>query len=136
MLPDKLEVVGLNHLDMAGYIQGLQCSEFRVQRCAGCGHIQWPPRPVCIGCLDDDLEWTPLEGSGHLYAFTISNTASVGAYKALVPYVIGIVETTEGVRLLGHVDTSAPERLKIGDELRVEFASVGETMLPYWRSPA
>lgn len=133
MLPKKIDVIGLNHLDMAGYVDGLQHCELRIQRCSANNHIQWPPRPACTECQDDNLSWVPLEGTGHLFSFTVSASSSVNEYKPLVPYVIGIIETTEGIRLLGHIDVDDRSELEVGIRLQVEFQNVGETNLPYWR---
>jgi uncharacterized protein len=133
-LPRSIEVESLNHPDMIGYAEGLQAGEIRVQQCGSCGFKQWPPRPICANCLESNLSWTQLPGEGRIFTFTISRSSSLAAYKESVPYVIAIIELAGGIRMLGHVDNEDPESLSIGDEVKVEFAEVSNTNLPYWVS--
>jgi len=97
-------------------------------RCLECGKLFLPPRPFCIACRNETVEWATLGGSGRLVAFT---TIAVGpgfmirqGYDRKNHYCSGIVELEEGVRinaLITGIDTSKPEQLKIGTALHVEF---------------
>jgi uncharacterized OB-fold protein len=133
MLPSNLELSDFDHPDFADYSEGLKAHEFRVQKCKDCGHVQWPPRCACVECLSYSLGWTPLSGRGEIFSFTISRMTSVAAYRSQLPYVIAIIETSEGIRVLGHVDTEDPESLAIGSGVEIHFAEIESGTLPFWR---
>lgn len=97
-------------------------------RCAGCGAVHLPPRPLCNRCQSPELAWVGLQGTGKLAAYTaIAVTPSFMAAQGFGrdnPYCAGIVELTEGppisARILG-VDASHPEMITIGTALRIVF---------------
>jgi len=100
-------------------------------RCVECGKVFLPPRPFCIACRKETVEWVPLQGSGRLVAFTmiaVGPTFMVEqGYDRENHYCSGIVELEEGLRvnaLITGIDTSKPEQLKIGTTLNVEFLEV------------
>ncbi|MGC9358377.1 MAG: Zn-ribbon domain-containing OB-fold protein, partial [Anaerolineae bacterium] len=72
-------------------------------RCKACGHIHVPPRPVCPGCRDAEIEWVEMSGRGKLAAFTIIYIAPTpmlaAGYSRKHPYCSGIVELEEGARI-------------------------------------
>lgn len=47
-----------------GKIMGLKCSD--------CGHIQFPPVPVCNECSSFEMEWVEMSGEGEIYSLTFS----------------------------------------------------------------
>ncbi len=102
-------------------------------RCAVCGSLSLPPRAICSNCHSVDLEWTETSGKGKLVGFTVVSIAPTfmieQGYGRDKPYVSGIVELDEGVkissRILG-VDASKPESIRIGTRLEVEFIDAGE----------
>ncbi len=102
-------------------------------RCKKCGAVFLPPRPICIKCYANDMEWTQMKGKGELVTFT---SISIGppwmveqGYDREHPYCSGVVELDEGVRIdarIEGVDASKPETIKIGMPLTVEFLHRGE----------
>ena len=79
------------------------------------------------------MEWTETTGAGKLSAFTaiaIVPTEMIEAgYGRDNPYVSGIVTLEEGpsisARITG-VDARAPENIKVGTPVTVEFLALGE----------
>jgi uncharacterized OB-fold protein len=102
-------------------------------RCSRCGGLYLPPRAICPKCHADAMEWVELCGRGKLAAFTsvyIAPTVMVSAgYGRDNPYLTGIVELEEGVkisaRILG-VDPREPTAIQVGTPLRVDFIEQGE----------
>jgi len=102
-------------------------------RCRKCGALFVPPRSICIKCYGSEMEWVEMQGKGKLAAFT---SIAIGppfmikeGYDRRHPYVSGVVELEEGVRVVARiegVDGSKPETIKIGTLLRVEFLHRGE----------
>jgi len=97
-------------------------------RCQKCGVLFVPPRSICIKCYGTEMEWVEMKGKGKLAAFTC---IAIGpplmikeGYDRKHPYVSGVVELEEGVRVVARiegVDGSKPETIKIGTPLKVEF---------------
>ena len=101
-------------------------------RCPHCQKTYLPVRSLCPECLLAELEWVQLSGSGHLAAFTavhigptFMNEEGFGRDK---PYLTGIVELVEGIRisarLLGFAP-GQPEQIEIGTPVQVEFIKIG-----------
>jgi hypothetical protein len=102
-------------------------------RCTKCGALYLPPRAICPGSRDSELEWAEMRGEGKLAAYTaiaVAPTMMVQeGYGRTNPYCSGIVELAEGpkisARILG-VDAKTPESIKVGTPMKVEFLERGE----------
>ena len=115
------------------YEQFLTEEKLMGSRCQKCGTLFIPPRPICIQCYANEMEWIETKGNGKLAAFTC---IAIGpplmikeGYDRKHPYVSGVVELEEGARVAARiegVDGSKPETIKIGIPLRVEFLHRGE----------
>jgi uncharacterized OB-fold protein len=56
------------------------------------------------------------------------------AFRPLVPYAVGLVRLDEGVFMVGQIRGVAPEAIRAGLRVRVEFDDVTpEVTLPHWR---
>ena len=98
-----------------------------------CGALFVPPRSICIKCHGMEMQWVEINGRGQLVAFTC---IAVGppfmieeGYDRKHPYVSGVVELEEGVRVaarIEEVDGNRPETIKIGSPLTVKFLHRGE----------
>ncbi|MER7107321.1 Zn-ribbon domain-containing OB-fold protein [Streptomyces sp. NPDC000229] len=113
--------------------------ELRVQGCAGCGELRFPPRPCCPHCQSFGSEWRPMSGHGRIWSFVVPHPPLLPAYAALAPrYNVAVVELTDAprIRLVGNVvaspgapvDSLDPARLRIGAPVRVVF----DDGLPRW----
>ena len=83
-----------------------------IQRCAECGKLRHPPRPMCDAC--QSLEWGSVEatGRGTLRAYTVIHYPEFPGYS--YPIVAGLVDLEEGERMLSHVVGCAPEDVHVG----------------------
>jgi uncharacterized OB-fold protein len=110
------------------YEQFLSEEKLMGSRCKECGVLSVPPRSICTKCYGSEMKWVEMKGKGELAAFTC---IAIGppfmikeGYDRKHPYVCGVVELQEGVRVVARiegVDGSQPETIKIGTPLRVEF---------------
>ena len=102
-------------------------------RCADCGDLGLPPKAVCSECHGYNMNWVETKGRGKLAAFTVVYIAPTfmieQGYGRGKPYVSGIVELEEGVkisaRILG-VDPMKPEEIKIGTPMEISIIEDGE----------
>ncbi len=102
-------------------------------RCRKCGALFAPPRPICTKCHGSDMQWVELKGKGRLVGFTciaIGPPAMIAeGYNRKNPYISGVVELAEGVRVdarIEEIDGTRPEAIKVGTPLTVKFLHRGE----------
>ena len=110
----------------------LKEKKLMASRCTQCNTLWLPPRPICLKCNSDEMEWRELNGRGKLLAFTVIGVGPMpmidAGYDRDNPYCVGIVEMDEGPRIgaqiLG-VDVDHPENIKLGLPMTVEFVERG-----------
>ncbi|MEU4076608.1 Zn-ribbon domain-containing OB-fold protein [Streptomyces venezuelae] len=116
--------------------------ELRVQSCADCGELRFPPRPCCPHCQSFASEWRLMSGRGRIWSYVFPHPPLLPDYAAQAPYNAVIVELAEAprIRLVGNVvatpdaalDSVDPARLRIGAGVRVAFTEVDGTTVPRW----
>lgn len=117
--------------DSKPYWDAAHAGKLVYQRCAKCGHAQFPPRRMCVACHATSLEWQPSSGQGRVHTFTVVSRAPTEAFKDSVPYVIALVDLAEGFRIMVNVVGDEPARLAIGDPVRIVFEAISpEISLP------
>jgi uncharacterized protein len=99
-----------------------EAGEVRIQRCPACARHLYPPRGACPDCGSVVLTWVPISGGGTLYSFTVHHRGGPG-FRDAAPYVIGIVELDEGVRMLGRVLADV-DAVHIDGRVTVEVAEL------------
>ena len=96
--PDRRSRVAL------GLVRGAALGRLELQRCAGCGAIQYPPREACVRCLSEELEWTLMSGEGELVSETTLHHSQELFFRERTPWRLGLVRLAEGVSLVVHLD--------------------------------
>jgi len=100
-------------------------------RCAGCGSHRFPRGSRCTNpdCLDKALLDDRLSGSGVLYSYTLQcyQPPDLFPMEQWAPYIIGIVEFPQGVRVMGMVRSVDPSALRIGMSLRTDVETLATT---------
>ncbi len=125
-----MEVVPFNDIS---YERFLSEEKLMGSRCQKCNALFVPPRSICIKCRGIEMKWVEMKGKGKLAAFTC---IAIGppfmikeGYDRQRPYVSGVVELEEGVRVVARIegmDGSKPKNIKIGTPLKVEFLHRGD----------
>ena len=115
------------------YEQFLNEEKIMGSRCKKCQALYLPPRPICIKCFGDEMEWVEMKGKGKLVAFTCIGIGPPfmmeEGFDRNNPYCSGVVELEEKVRIDARIegfDTSKPETIKVGTPVTVEFLHRGE----------
>ncbi|NUO99639.1 MAG: DNA-binding protein [Nonomuraea sp.] len=117
--------------DTAFFWEGLRDGELRVQSCADCGELRHPPGPLCPNCRSANRSHVVASGQGTLYSYVVHHHPPVPGRE--VPFVVGVVELPEGVRVVGNVVDCPIEEVEIGMALRVTYRSMDdELVLPMW----
>lgn len=102
--------------------EGLAQEKLLIQRCAACHRLQHPPAPMCPGCHGLEMESIEASGRGIVYSFVVAEHPPIPPFT--YPNVIGLVELEEGTRLVTRLVGVAPEDVRIGMPVRVEFERV------------
>jgi uncharacterized OB-fold protein len=85
-----------------------------VQRCKVCGHHQLYPRPYCLACYSDQVQWVEARGTGVVYTKTIVHMQVLP--ELTPPYAVAVVELDEGPRLttnLTDIDVQIGDRVLV-----------------------
>lgn len=104
-----------------------------IQRCATCGALRHPPRPMCPQC--ESLQWDTVEatGRGNVVSFVIPRHPELPWFPE--PYVVALIDLAEGTRLVSNIVGVAPEDVTIGMPVRVRFEHFdGGVVLPLFES--
>jgi uncharacterized OB-fold protein len=94
------------------------------QRCAGCGVLRHPPRPMCPHCRSLDFEAAELSGRGALYSYAVLHHPQHPAFD--YPVLAALVDLDEGIRLVSNLVGVDPGAIVIGMRLEVTFVPTAE----------
>jgi uncharacterized OB-fold protein len=121
--------------DNAFFFEGARHSKLLVQRCASCGTLRHPPRPACAVCRSFDWDTVEATGRGTVYSYVVVHHPQVPAFDYPLP--IAVVELEEGTRLVADLVGVAPDAVRIGMPVDVEFVAVDDDLtLPMFRPAA
>jgi len=119
----------------APYFEGCRRGELRLQHCVACAHWQFYPRPFCVACGGDELDWSIASGAGRIVSFTVVRRALGPGYEA--PYAVALIDLAEGPRMMSTIVGCAPEAISVGAAVEVAFESWSEDVsLPVFRLTA
>lgn len=124
------------------YWRACRDGELRMQRCQPCGHVRFPPRPMCPRCQSFESSWVPVSGRGTVYSWVVAHPPLLPAFADRAPLPILLVELEEGEdlrivgNLIGEIE-EGDEPIEIGMPVEVVFEEVApDVVLPQWRRRA
>ena len=120
--------------DTQFFWDGLTEHRLLVQRCADCGELRHPPRPMCPSC--NSLAWDTLESSGRgtVLSFVMPQHPTYPWFE--YPYIVALVELEEGVRLVSNVIGATPDDTTIGMAVEVEYQTFDDGLVLHQFRPA
>jgi hypothetical protein len=98
---------------------------FEAGKCTKCGFIAFPNRLVCPVCGNRSFEEYKLADTGTVVSFT---NIEVGPteFADQVPYIVGIIELDDGVKITAQIADAEPANINIGSKVRLEFRKIQE----------
>ncbi|HEV3133352.1 MAG TPA: Zn-ribbon domain-containing OB-fold protein [Acidimicrobiia bacterium] len=118
--------------DSASFWEAARDGRLVAQRCAGCGELHHPPRPVCPRCHSLEHDFIELAGTGVVYSFALLHYPQHPAFT--YPVIAVLVELDEGVRVLSNLVDIGPADVHIGLEVEVTFEpTVADMAVPVFR---
>jgi uncharacterized OB-fold protein len=92
-----------------------------LRRCHSCGRAHHHPREFCPHCWSEDVEWEEASGRATLYTWSVVHRNDLPGFRERTPYVVAVVDLAEGPRMATEVVGCAPDALRAGAELEVDF---------------
>ena len=92
-------------------------------KCASCGRMHYPARKVCDACGSREIEAVRMAETGRVLTYTVIRVAPPG-FTAHVPYVVAVLEMDDGARCMAQMADIAPEDVKTGMRVRLEFRRI------------
>ena len=118
--------------DSAAFWDAADEGRLVAQRCAACGRLRHPPRPMCPECHSLDVEVVTLSGRGVVYSYALLHHPQHPAFE--YPVLAALVDLDEGIRVVSNLVGVEPEAIRIGLPVQVEFvATDGEHQVPVFR---
>lgn len=105
--------------DTRFFWDGVKAHELRIQKRED-GSLQHPPVPALWKDKTEQTDYVVAAGTGTVFSYVTHHAPRVPG-RTRFPFVIALVELTEGVRMLGELRDVDPSAVDIGMEVEVEF---------------
>jgi uncharacterized protein len=118
----------------AKFWEFVAAGELRLQRCAACGTLRHPPRPVCAPCGSAADDWILASGRGEIWAHTSIHPPTLPAFADRTPYAAVVVRLEEGLFCVSNVVDVDPNDITVGMPVEVAITEVEPGLrLPLFR---
>lgn len=109
--------------------------EFVLPRSRTTNEFFFYPRAISPGeDMSADIEWVKASGKAKVWTYAIHHMGPTKAYKGEPPYVVALVETEEGVKMMTNIVDCDPREVSVGMDVEVVFDDVTpEVALPKFR---
>lgn len=100
------------------------CREGRllIQRCSDCRTPRFPAREHCAKCHSNENEWIEASGRGKVFSWiVVVHPVPREVYGSDVPYVVALIDLTEGIRMASNIVGCDPHAVYAGMEVEVSF---------------
>jgi len=112
------------------FITYLEQGKVMGTRCKDCGAVFFPPRSDCSKCLQSNMEWFEVSGTGRLVSFSELTYGPVG-FENDLPYIIALVDYAD-YKVFGRIAKGTPyEDLKVGMGLKAVSNTLPDGQLNY-----
>jgi len=109
---------------------------FRLQKCASCEFVCYPPSEICPKCWSMHLSWVDMPEGGTLITESTLRTSINTYFSERLPWRIGSVRLDAGPVVLAHVHGDVPERARVRMIARTDKSGQGVLMaLPEKETP-
>ena len=97
-----------------------------LQWCTACEIAIHFPREACPRCLGTDLEFRPASGAGVVYALSEMPVPGNAGMAGRAPYLVGLVDLAEGVRLLTNIVGEGSGSALVGSDVHVAWEPLAD----------
>lgn len=115
--------------------EGARANKLTMQACEPCGHVFFPPGPVCPKCLSDKLKWRELSGRGKVKSWVVFHQLYYKGFADELPYNVTLVELEEGPHLMTNIVGIANEDIRSEMPVEVVFErATDEITIPKFKA--
>jgi uncharacterized OB-fold protein len=112
------------------FVDYLEKGKVMGTKCKDCGALYFPPRSDCSKCLDSNMEWFEVSGTGKLLSYSELKYGPVG-FENDLPYTIALLDYGNH-KVFGRISKDIPfEDLSIGMELKTQTTTLPNGQLGY-----
>jgi uncharacterized OB-fold protein len=112
------------------FVDYLEKGKVMGTKCKDCGTLYFPPRSDCSKCLDSNMEWFEVSGTGKLLSYSELKYGPVG-FEDDLPYTIALLDYGNH-KVFGRISKDIPfEDLSIGMELKTQTTTLPNGQLGY-----
>ena len=130
--PKPTRLAPIVTLDAKFFWDAADKGEFVGERCADCGKLRFPPRPMCPHCQSVKREVVKLSGRGTVYSWILPRHPMPFGFKEAP--IVAVIELEEGYRLVSNLYEVPFEQVKAGMPVEVFFApTMGNHQVPVFR---
>src|SRR4051812_30205088 len=105
--------------DSQFFWDGVKEHRLLIQRCAACGRLRHPPRPMCPQCLSLESDTVESSARGTVFGAVVPPPPPMPGFDE--PYTVALVDLDEGTRLVTNLIGVAPENVTIGMRVQVHY---------------
>ena len=87
--------------DSAAFWDAADEDRLVTQRCAACGRLRHPPRPMCPECGSLTVEVVELSGRGVVYSYALLHHPQHPAFE--YPVLAALIDLAEGIRIVSNL---------------------------------
>jgi uncharacterized OB-fold protein len=87
--------------DSAFFWEAATRGELVAQRCADCGELRSPPRPMCPHCNSVKSEPQLLSGRGSVYTWVVPRYPVIPGFEGT--HIVAVIDLEEGIRMVSNV---------------------------------
>ncbi|MCD6262117.1 MAG: Zn-ribbon domain-containing OB-fold protein [Deltaproteobacteria bacterium] len=112
------------------FIDYLEQGKVMGTKCKKCGALFFPPRADCYKCLESDMGWFEVSGTGKLVTYSKLEYCPVG-FEDDLPYVIALLDYGD-YKVFGRLADDLPEEdVSVGMELKTVSNNLPNGQLSY-----
>jgi uncharacterized OB-fold protein len=97
-------------------------------RCHSCERFHWYPSILCPHCQSKEIEWTPIQGQGKVYTWTVVRHPFHPSFQSRLPLIVALVEFEDapGIRLVTNIIRCKPEEVYVSMPVEVIFLEINK----------
>jgi uncharacterized protein len=107
-----------------------------VQHCTACDSLQYPPRPKCLDCDSESLDWKETSGRGHILTFGIIEDSHMPVRAADQPFNLAVITLDDDPRInfYSNLPGTPVRQVPLGGAVEVMFEELPDgSLLHEWR---
>jgi uncharacterized protein len=131
--PYNKPIPKLDDPDQGPFWAAARSRRLTAQQCTSCLSLRFPGLPICPTCWERGSSWVDVSTEGTIWSYVVYHRAFHPGFAGELPYVVAIVENTDGVRYTGRV-IGRREDVAVGAKVRAVFADeTPEFTLVKWK---